>query len=153
MKRYLLITALAFFSAMCLSARESRELKKWDFRLDGQEEWRTLTIPHDFQFELPWNKDAKAQGFKDSAIGWYKTTLKADESWKGQKVLLDFEGIGMVGDVWFNGEVVGEIEYGYLGAEMDITSLIKYDSDNEILVKADTGYGPGSRWYTGGGLY
>ena len=153
MKRKLLITAIALFTAMCMHGRESRELKKWDFRLDGQEEWRTLTIPHDFQMEHPWVENATAQGFKDAATGWYKTTLKADESWKGQKVLLDFEGIGMIGDVWFNGVLVGETEYGYLGAEMDITPHIKYDSDNEILVKANTGYGPGSRWYTGGGLY
>lgn len=153
MKRKLLITTFALFTAMCMHGRESRELKKWDFRLDGQEEWRTLTIPHDFQMELPWVEKATAQGFKDAATGWYKTTLKADESWKGQKVLLDFEGIGMIGDVWFNGVLVGETEYGYLGAEMDITPHIKYDSDNEILVKANTGYGPGSRWYTGGGLY
>jgi len=153
MKKFLIIIITAIIAMVNLSARNSYELRRWDFRLDVDKEWKSLTIPHDFQMELPWDKNADAQGFKSSATAWYRMSLKADESWKGQKVLLDFEGIGMNGEVWFNGEAIGEIDYGYLGAEMDITKLVKYDADNEILVKAYTGNPRGSRWYTGGGLY
>lgn len=115
---------------------------------------RVLDIPHDFQIEMPWSKKAGgARGFKDNGVGWYRKTFRADASWKAYKVLLDFEGIMMWGDVWLNGHKILSTDYGYLGAEADISSIIDYEGENVIAVKADTGRTKGSRWYTGGGLY
>jgi beta-galactosidase len=117
-------------------------------------DWRMLDLPHDFQFEQPWDKDAGgARGFKAIAIGWYRKTFNADTAWKDNRVLIDFEGIMLLGDVWFNGEKIGSSEYGYLGFESDITKLLKYNAPNVLAVRASTGPSGGSRWYTGGGLY
>lgn len=115
-------------------------------------EWRQLDLPHDFQFEQPWDKTAsRARGFKAPGVGWYRKTFKADASWAGKQVLLDFEGIMVSGDVWVNGKKIGGTDYGYLGFEADIADLIKYDAPNVVAVRAATG--GGSRWYTGGGLF
>ncbi len=117
-------------------------------------DWRLLDLPHDFQFEQPWDKDAGgARGFKAMGTGWYRKTFNADTAWKGKRVLLDFEGIMLLGDVWLNGEKIGSSEYGYLGFEADVTKLLKYDQSNVVAVRASTGEKGGSRWYTGGGLY
>ncbi|HUN02120.1 MAG TPA: glycoside hydrolase family 2 TIM barrel-domain containing protein, partial [Niabella sp.] len=116
--------------------------------------WETLDLPHDFQINLPWDSSAGgARGFKEMGIGWYRKIFKADPSWKGKKILLDFEGIMLLGDVWVNGKKVGSTDYGYLGFETDISGFLKYDTENVIAVKASTGSKGGSRWYTGGGLY
>ncbi|XAE59000.1 DUF4982 domain-containing protein [Termitidicoccus mucosus] len=116
--------------------------------------WRALDLPHDFQIEQPWNKSAKgSRGFKKMGAGWYRKSFKADPAWKGKRVVLDFEGILLAGDVWFNGTKVGGTDYGYLGFEADVTKYIKYEDGNVIVVRADTGKDGNSRWYTGGGLY
>ncbi len=115
-------------------------------------DWRKLDLPHDFQIEQPWDSTAnRGRGFKTNGIGWYRKTFKANESWKGKRVLLDFEGIMLHGDVWVNGKKIGGTAYGYLGFEADIAAIIKYDADNVVAVRSTTE--GGSRWYTGGGLF
>jgi beta-galactosidase len=115
-------------------------------------DWRKLDLPHDFQFEQPWDSTAsRSRGFKAMGVGWYRKSFKANEAWKGKRVLLDFEGIMLHGDVWVNGKKVGGTDYGYLGFESDIADIIKYDADNVVAVRASTD--GGSRWYTGGGLF
>ena len=116
--------------------------------------WRTLDLPHDFQIEQPWDKSAGgARGFKAMGKGWYRKSFKADPAWKDKRVLLDFEGIMLLGDVWVNGQKVGSTDYGYIGFEVDITKLLTYDKENVVAVCASTGKTGGSRWYTGGGLF
>jgi beta-galactosidase len=116
--------------------------------------WRKLDLPHDFQFEQPWDKDAsRGRGFKAMGTGWYRKTFKADPSWKGKRILLDFEGIMLNGKVWLNGKEIGGTDYGYLGFESDIADVIKYDADNVVAVRSSTGENGNSRWYTGGGLF
>ncbi|MCW3808027.1 glycoside hydrolase family 2 TIM barrel-domain containing protein [Plebeiibacterium marinum] len=116
--------------------------------------WRTLDLPHDFQIEQPWKESAgRGRGFKEMSAGWYRKSFTADTAWIGQKVLLNFEGIMLQGDVWLNGKKIGKTDYGYLGFESDISNLLRYDTLNVVAVKASTGKTGGSRWYTGGGLY
>lgn len=115
-------------------------------------DWRRLDLPHDFQIEQPWDSTAsRGRGFKALGAGWYRKTFKADPAWKGKKIVLDFEGIMLHGEVWLNGKKVGRTDYGYLGFEADIADVIKYDADNVVAVRAATD--GGSRWYTGGGLF
>ena len=133
--------------------------------------WRVVDVPHDFQIEQPWvapgsseqadNSDPgnnvrsllSPRGFKTMGVGWYRKTFRPDEAWRGQRVLVDFEGIMLVGDVWLNGQRIGGTDYGYLGFESDITELLRWDEDNVLAVRADTRQAENSRWYTGGGLY
>lgn len=133
--------------------------------------WRTVDVPHDFQIEQPWvpptadekasNNDPGAnvrsrlssRGFKEMGIGWYRKTFTPDEAWKNKRVIVDFEGIMYVGDVYLNGERVGGTDYGYVGFEIDLTKRLRYGQPNVIAVKADTREPLNSRWYTGGGLF
>jgi len=151
-----------------LSAFESQQKMlfnfDWRFQLgnaEGAEKkdfddsaWRTLDLPHDFQFEQPWDeKCGGARGFKPMCEGWYRKTFHADENWKGLQVLLDFGGIIYYSDVYVNGTKVASQEYGYCGFETEISKYIKYGEDNVVAVYANTGKKNGSRWYTGGGIF
>lgn len=133
--------------------------------------WRVVDVPHDFQIEQPWvapsaderadNNDPGAnvrsrlssRGFKEMGIGWYRKTFTPDASWADKRVIIDFEGIMYVGDVYLNGERVGGTDYGYVGFELDLTKRLQYGKPNVIAVKADTREPLNSRWYTGGGLF
>lgn len=133
--------------------------------------WITVNVPHDYQISQPWvapgvdeRGDAdnpvanvasrlSSRGFKEMGCGWYRKTIIPDNDWKGRRILLDFEGIMLVGDVYLNGELIGGTDYGYLGFEIDVTDKLRYGEENVIAVRADTGSPENSRWYTGGGLY
>ena len=116
--------------------------------------WRTLDLPHDFQFEQPWDEQAKgARGFKQMCEGWYRKTFDIPASYKGMSVLLDFGGIMYYGDVYVNGKKVASSEYGYIGFDTDISRYLNYGGKNVVAVYASTGKEDGSRWYTGGGLF
>ena len=117
-------------------------------------DWRTLDLPHDYQFEQPWaENENKGRGFKRMCEGWYRKTFNVPESLKGRRVLLDFEGVMYVSDVYVNGKKVASNEYGYTGFEADITKAVHYGCDNVVAVYSNTGAVNASRWYTGGGIY
>ena len=116
--------------------------------------WRSLDLPHDFQFEQPWSQKAGgARGFKEMGEGWYRKTFQADTLWRGRRVCLDFGGIIYLGDVYVNGHQVASTDYGYIGFETEISKYLRYDQPNVVAVWASTGPKDGSRWYTGGGLF
>lgn len=116
--------------------------------------WRKLDLPHDFQFEQPWDENEdKGRGFKKMCDGWYRKTFIADESWKGKKVVMDFGGVMYYCDVYVNGTKVGSNEYGYTGFEVDMSKALNYGGNNVVAVYANTGKKNGSRWYTGGGIF
>ena len=130
-----------------------------------------VNLPHDFLIGQDWvapdaserpdNSDAGSnvrsrlspRGFKEMGIGWYRYELTPKDEWKGKRIVLDFQGIMLVGDVYLNGQRVGGTDYGYLGFDIDLSKLLKWGQVNEIIVKADTGKPNNSRWYTGGGLF
>ena len=143
----------------------------WEFRLNDEGEWRRIDVPHDFQIEQPWvapaadekadNTDVAAniksrlssRGFKEMGKGYYRLHYTPSAELKGQRVLLDFEGIMYTADVYLNMKRVGGTDYGYVGFEIDITNDLKYGEENLIEVVADTREPNNSRWYTGGGLF
>ena len=130
-----------------------------------------VNLPHDFLIGQDWvapdaserpdNSDAgsnvrsrlSSRGFKEMGIGWYRYELTPKDEWKGQRIVLDFQGIMLVGDVYLNGQRIGGTDYGYLGFDIDLSKLLKWGQTNEIAVKADTQNPSNSRWFTGAGLY
>ena len=130
-----------------------------------------VNLPHDFLIGQDWvapdaserpdNSDAgsnvrsrlSSRGFKEMGIGWYRYQLTPKDEWKGKRIVLDFQGIMLVGDVYLNGKRIGGTDYGYLGFDIDLSKLLKWGQVNEIAVKADTGKPNNSRWFTGGGLF
>ena len=130
-----------------------------------------VNLPHDFLIGQDWvapdaserpdNSDAgsnvrsrlSSRGFKEMGIGWYRYELTPKDEWKGKRIVLDFQGIMLVGDVYLNGNRIGGTDYGYLGFDIDLSKLLKWGQSNEIAVKADTQNPANSRWFTGAGLY
>lgn len=179
MKNIFLSTIFAL-SSISASAQECLNFG-WRFHLGdvkGAEQvayddasWQTVNVPHDYQVAQPWiapaadekadHSDAgsnvvsklSSRGFKEMSIGWYRRVMDVPASLKGKRILLDFEGIMYVGDVYLNGKQVGRTDYGYVGFEIDITKHVRWGEPNIIAVKADTRNPENSRWYTGGGLF
>ena len=146
-------TLFNFGWKFCLVTKENQNTDFASPALDDSS-WRTLDLPHDFQFEQPWTKNGGgARGFKPMCEGWYRKTFRADSLWRGMQVSLDFGGIIYLGDVYINGHKVASTDYGYIGLEADLSRHLRYDTENVVAVYASTGPKKGSRWYTGGGLF
>ena len=175
MKQLILVLLL---TALGIDAKAQHHVESlntgWEFSRDSLfTTTETVDIPHDFQISQPWvapaanekadNSNAaanthsrlSARGFKEMGTGWYRKRLEVSGERlevSGKRVLLDFEGIMLVGDVYLNGERIGGTDYGYVGFQIDITKKVK-KGDNILVVKACTMGEKNSRWYTGGGLF
>ena len=175
-------TASAFTGTASASVRDTISLDRgWQFHRGDVSDVKMLknlqandevvNLPHDFLIGQDWvapdaserpdNSDAGSnvrsrlspRGFKEMGIGWYRYELTPKAEWKGKRILLDFQGIMLVGDVYLNGKRIGGTDYGYLGFDVDVSKLLKFGEVNEIAVKADTRNPNNSRWFTGAGLY
>ena len=134
-------------------------------------DWEAVDLPHDFLIGQEWvapdaseradnsNEGANvrsrlsSRGFKEMGLGWYRLSFTPDEALRGKRILIDFEGMMLVGDAWLNGQPIGKTDYGYLGFEADVSRLLKWGETNVLAVCTDTRKPDNSRWYTGGGLY
>lgn len=123
--------------------------------------WRLLDLPHDWSIEdlpgtgSPFNPAAISQvngGFTEGGTGWYRKTFTIDQSQKGKRFFIRFDGVYMNAEVWINGQSLGDHPYGYTSFAFDLTPHIRTGAKNTIVVKVKN-EGENSRWYSGSGIY
>ena len=99
-----------------------------------EENWKPVTLPHDFVVDLPFAEDAshshgyKQVGYKypETSVGWYRKSFTVDKADKGKHVELLFDGIFRDSRVWVNGFYCGGERSGYLSQCYDITDYLNY---------------------------
>jgi beta-galactosidase len=116
--------------------------------------WRRLSLPHDWAIEGPFKPEynLRTGGLPIFDKAWYRKHFKVDASARGKVITLEFDGIMYNSSVYINGKKVYERPYGYSSFEIDITSFIKYGSENLIAVKVSPQV-LSARWYPGAGIY
>ena len=55
---------------------------------------------------------------------WYRRTFVIPQEMRGQRVLLNFDGINWKADVWLNGKKIDRIEGAFTRSTVDITPYI-----------------------------
>lgn len=115
-----------------------------------------ITLPHDAMRGEPRTNDSAGE----NNTGWYlggdyeyAKTFTAPAEWKGQSILLEFEGVYRNAEVWLNGKRAAFRPYGYTNFYVDIAPLLRYGWENELQVIAHNADQPNSRWYSGTGIY
>ncbi|RBP97315.1 glycoside hydrolase family 2 [Bifidobacterium aemilianum] len=130
----------------------------WAYRhLDLEDEaFRPVTLPHDAMLEEPREADAPSA----SNSGWflgrdyeYVKRFMPDDAWRGQSLLLEFEGVYREAEVWVNGRKLAYRPYGYSNFYVDLSEALVFGECNEIRVVARNADQPNSRWYSGAGIY
>ena len=117
--------------------------------------WRSLSLPHDWSIEGDFTVEGEAEsGFLLGGTGWYRKHFVIPEKYKGKEFTINFDGVYMNAEVYVNGKLVGEHNYGYTAFAFDITDELICDgeSENVIAVKVKNPI-PSSRWYSGSGIY
>ncbi len=100
--------------------------------------WKQVTLP------WAWNED---DAFKkdivdlSTGIAWYRKHFKLPASAKNQKVFIEFEGVRQAAAVYVNGQYAGLHENGVTAFGYDISSLLKYgNEENIIAVRTDNSW-------------
>ncbi|MGA2275881.1 MAG: glycoside hydrolase family 2 TIM barrel-domain containing protein [Bryobacteraceae bacterium] len=118
--------------------------------------WRDVDLPHDWSIEGPFSEQpspAFAFALLPTGIGWYRKRFSIPESYRDRKVVIEFDGVYQLSEVWINGQYLGKRPNGFIGFCYDLTPHLKFGGDNVIAVKADNSHQPNCRWYSGSGIY
>ena len=94
----------------------------------------SVRIPHTTK-ELPFNYFSEDDY---QTVSLYRKSLFADEAWRGNKVLLTFDGVAHYAEVFLNGEKIGEHYSGYTAFTLDLTDHLRYGEENTLAVKVDS---------------
>lgn len=129
----------------------------WLFRhLDSDESFVPVSIPHDAMQAEPRN-ELSPGGIN---TGWYEgrdyeyiRRFTPDKFFANKTVLLEFEGIYHLAEVYLNGEKRCERPYGYTNFYADLSDHLRIGEENELRVIARNSDQPNSRWYSGSGIY
>lgn len=100
---------------------------------DWQFEGKTVTIPHTVK-ETPFHYFDESEYQK---VSTYQKEIDVPKEWEGKQVLLTFEGVAHVCEVFLNGEKIGEHRCGYTAFTLKLNNLI-YGEKNTILIKVDS---------------
>ncbi|PTQ82719.1 beta-galactosidase [Trichococcus patagoniensis] len=94
--------------------------------------WKVVQVPH------TWNAIDGANGFAyHQGACWYRKEFTIDDSARGNKVYVEFEGANSVTDVYLNGQHLGQHRGGYSTFRFDLTEAIDFDAKNTLAVKVD----------------
>jgi len=117
--------------------------------------WRALDLPHDWSIEGPFSTgepSGGSGGYAPTGVGWYRKHSRLPASYSRRRVSLEFDGVYQDAEVWINGQYLGKRPYGYIGFAYDLTPHLAA-GENVVAVKVDNSRQPGSRWYSGSGIY
>jgi beta-galactosidase len=116
--------------------------------------WSTVRLPHDWAISGPFDPDVDGYAAKLpwKGVGWYRKWFMLDAVEEGSRVYLDFDGVMAFPQVYINGELAGEWDYGYTSFRVDATPHVRYGRSNMVAVRVDT-HRQGTRWYPGAGIY
>jgi len=98
--------------------------------------WQPVNLPHT-AFPEPLIIVKPREG-----IAWYKKQFPIAGNLKGKRLSIEFEAAMQVSEVWVNDQYMGRFTGGYLPFEIDITNVVKYGSNNEIVVKINNKANP-----------
>ncbi len=116
--------------------------------------WRTLDVPHDWAIEGPFSDTLENNTglLPWKGIGWYRKHFTLENSDKGKRIYIDFDGAMANAEVWLNGKYAGTWPYGYTSFRLDLTPYAEFGKENLIAVRLNTKDWD-SRWYPGAGIY
>ena len=118
--------------------------------------WKRVTLPHDWSIHGSFspNNPALSRGaWLPAGKGVYRKTFTVKGDTETDKVFIYFDGAYRNSTLYLNGHKVGYRPFGYIGFEYDLTKFIEFNQPNVLAVTLDNSEQPGSRWYSGSGLY
>ncbi len=128
--------------------------KDWTYRkIDVNDTDKPVSLPHDamlLESRSENNPGIHNIGYFEGHDYEYKKIFKLPEG--NRKIVFEFEGVYHDAQVYVNGKLITECNYGYTNFYAEPDNL-RFGEDNEIKVIAHNSDQPNSRWYSGSGIY
>lgn len=114
----------------------------WEFAIDPERRLGLATLAQadrrPIQVPGPWQ--AQFADLRDyTGVAWYRRTFRWSEpvdTGDAERIhLLCFGAVDYFATVWLNGVEVGEHEGGYLPFELPVTSALRLDQENELVLR------------------
>ncbi len=158
MKKHLnIFLILLLFSAVAMQAREVTLFNDgWSFKKGPFEKsfavlnqsftasgFKEVTIPHTWNAEDMQREMVNTAAFRNpqerfyTGEALYKKSYKPEASLKDKRIYLRFEGVGSVAEVYVNNQFAGRHKGAYSAFVVEISRLLKFGEENEIIVKAN----------------
>ncbi|XEC95454.1 glycoside hydrolase family 2 TIM barrel-domain containing protein [Paenibacillus tarimensis] len=111
--------------------------------------WAEIVVPSQWQLQgydypqytnvrYPWDGNEDVQPpfapVKYNPVGSYIRTFSIPETWQGQPVFINFQGVESAFYVWLNGDLVGYSEDTFTPAEFDLTPYLR-EGENKLAVE------------------
>lgn len=100
----------------------------------NESEFQAVSLPHSNKMHPHNYFDERDYQF----ISWYRRHFKLDNSFRGQRIVVEFEGAMTVAEVFLNEKRIGEHKGGYTAFTVDLTEHINWDGDNVLAVRLDS---------------
>jgi beta-galactosidase/beta-glucuronidase len=116
-------------------------LGAWDFSIDADGVYASPnSVVWDREIVVPFSPETKASGVAHPGfytVVWYRRGFRIESGGRGERMMLHFEAVDYRATVWVNGAKVCEHEGGYTPFSADITSALREDGEQEIIVRAE----------------
>ena len=112
-----------------LDERSVGENEGWIDGIPGEE---MIPVPASFQ-DFYTEKDIREY----TGDFWYETDFFVPGEWEGREILLRFGAATHRASVYVNGILITEHEGGFLPFSAKVTTVVRYDSYNKVVVKVN----------------
>lgn len=112
-----------------LDERSVGEKEGWMDGIPGEE---MIPVPASFQ-DFYTEKDIREY----TGDFWYETDFFVPGEWEGREILLRFGAATHRASVYVNGILITEHEGGFLPFSAKVTTVVRYDSYNKVVVKVN----------------
>ena len=103
--------------------------------------WETVSTPHTYNDVDTYDEIISHSGGEKTqymGVTWYRKHFRLPMAAKGGKAFIEFEGLKQAGRFWVNGKPAGKYENGVTPCGLDITDLVNFgDEENVLAVKVD----------------
>jgi beta-galactosidase/beta-glucuronidase len=115
---------------------------EWEFAIDAGDSGEERGLPSGGPFgrtiRVPFAPESPLSGIGHldfMPAVWYRRSFTVPASWRGRRVLLNFEAVDYQATVWINGRLAGGHEGGFTPFTLDITDLLA-DGANVLVLRA-----------------
>ena len=94
--------------------------------------WGTIPVPGCWE---PYGFSKPKYDYPDSLTGYYRTEFMVPAEWKGQRIVLRFDGVLRGYNLWINNQLAGTWESGYNTCLFDITPYLKKKGPQQLAMR------------------
>ncbi|MTI60157.1 MAG: glycoside hydrolase family 2 protein [Firmicutes bacterium] len=112
-------------------AEDIKDVKELGF---NNEKMEAVSLPHS-------NKLLPHHYFSEKEyqfISWYRRPFYPGKEYENKRLLVEFDGVMSAGEVFLNGQKVGEHKGGYTPFSFDITDYVELAKENLLAVRVDS---------------